>query len=88
MMSTPISSSSSAICEFFLMRHRRAGRLLAVAQGGVENLDLLQCAVLVLLLVMTKVLLFAACAASILLSRYPLNAGRARPSARATPRGS
>ena len=28
--------------QFFFMRHRGAGRLLAVAQSGVENLDLLQ----------------------------------------------
>ena len=39
MMSTPISSSSSATCELLFQGHGGAGRLLAVAQGGVEDQD-------------------------------------------------
>ena len=39
MMSTPISSRSFAICSFSLEGHGGAGRLLAVAQGGVEDQD-------------------------------------------------
>ena len=37
MMSTPIVSSRSATSQLLLQRHRRAGALLAVAQGGVED---------------------------------------------------
>jgi len=40
-MSTPISSSNSAMRIFFLERHRRAGRLLAVTQCRVEYSNLL-----------------------------------------------
>ena len=40
MTSTPISSRSSATSSFSSKRHGRAGGLLAVAQGGVENDDL------------------------------------------------
>jgi hypothetical protein len=39
MTSTPISSSSAGDLQLFLERHGGAGRLLAVAQGRVEDQD-------------------------------------------------
>jgi hypothetical protein len=39
MMSTPISSSRLGDLQLFLVGHGGAGRLFAIAQGGVENDD-------------------------------------------------